>query len=138
MAPLVSVSNVVKTRDTLEIEEAKERLLYLKELEGKGLCCFVFDPWKSLFFTYLEASGANNFTSQRWTAILLHSLGVEGQRKVGNSPASPTSRAPLPLDESGDQSNGTSTGGKSPPGDDAFELKLATCDLLFSTATNVL
>lgn len=68
----------------------------------------------------------------------MHSLGVEGQQQVANAPASRTAPAPLPLEESGQQSNGTPTGRKSPPADDAFEVKLATCDRVFSTATNVL
>ncbi|KAG0432418.1 hypothetical protein HPB47_020856 [Ixodes persulcatus] len=48
-------------------------------LQTPGQPPILWNQWKSLFFTYLEASRASDISLQRRKAILLHSLGVAGR-----------------------------------------------------------
>ena len=40
-----------------------------------------WNEWKRMFDTYMDAIDTEQFTDNRKTALLLHSLGAEGQRR---------------------------------------------------------
>ena len=40
-----------------------------------------WNEWKRMFDTYMDAIDSEQFTNKRKTALLLHSLGAEGQRR---------------------------------------------------------
>ena len=40
-----------------------------------------WNEWKRMFDTYMDAIDSEQFTDKRKTALLLHSLGAEGQRR---------------------------------------------------------
>ncbi|KAK6169763.1 hypothetical protein SNE40_020752 [Patella caerulea] len=57
-----------------------------KFLEKPGLTPLAWNEWKQLYDTYAEAIGTEEFTLKRQTAILLNSLGMEGQRRYHKLP----------------------------------------------------
>ena len=40
-----------------------------------------WNEWKRMFDTYMDAIDSEQFTDKRKTALLIHSLGAEGQRR---------------------------------------------------------
>ena len=52
-----------------------------KFMECPGIPAIPWDEWQSLWSTYADAIDADQFSAKRKTALLLHCLGTEGQKR---------------------------------------------------------
>ena len=70
--------------------EMQQLEFYPAFLMHPGEPAIPWDRWNSLYKNYLVASGLENLSDKRKKALLLHNLGVEGQRIFQTLPDSTT------------------------------------------------
>ncbi|KAK8770489.1 hypothetical protein V5799_013046 [Amblyomma americanum] len=93
-------------------------------LPTPGKPAIPWTQWHRLFKNYLLASGSDAHPPARRKALLLHCLGVEGQRLYYALPEEKSSTPPT----EGKQGSGTS---------DEYDAAVATLDAYFTSKTNV-
>ncbi|KAK8768290.1 hypothetical protein V5799_029723, partial [Amblyomma americanum] len=93
-------------------------------LPTPGKPAIPWTQWHRLFKNYLLASGSDAHPPARRKALLLHCLGVEGQRLYYALPEEKSSTPPT----EGKEGSGTS---------DEYDAAVATLDAYFTSKTNV-
>ncbi|XP_064467533.1 uncharacterized protein LOC135378433 [Ornithodoros turicata] len=100
-------------------------------LPTPGAPAVPWPQWKQVFVNYLEAVGGDAFPAKRRKAILLNSLGVQGQRILYGLPPD-TSPPPLPT------ASGSDDAKKADSALDDYDFALRALDKHFIATTNEL
>ncbi|KAG0445042.1 hypothetical protein HPB47_001674 [Ixodes persulcatus] len=104
-------------------------------LSAPGRPAVAWPQWLRMFETFLLATGASDFTPERRKALLLHSLGLEGQRILFSLPPSSDTSATVPPAAAAVKTSEDS--GKTSPALSAYDQAVAVLTQHFASASNV-
>ncbi|KAG0439915.1 hypothetical protein HPB47_016465 [Ixodes persulcatus] len=106
-----------------------------KLILAPGRPAVAWPQWLRMFETFLLASGASDFTPERRKALLLHNLGLEGQRIFFSLPPSLDASATVPPAAAAAKT--TQDIGKTSQALSAYDQAVAVLTQHFASASNV-
>uniref|UniRef100_A0A6B0VHI3 RNA-directed DNA polymerase n=1 Tax=Ixodes ricinus TaxID=34613 RepID=A0A6B0VHI3_IXORI len=106
-------------------------------LPAPGRPAVAWPQWLRMFETFLLASGASDFTPECRKALLLHSLGLEGQRIFFSLPPSSDASSTVPPAVAAATAKTTEDSGKTSTALSAYDQAVAVLTQHFASASNV-